>query len=303
MELKQLQQFLVLSETLNFSRAAEQLNMAQPALSISIRKLEEKWSVQLFVRSSKSVSLTDAGSMLLDDVRQALFYVEQARKKAREAQAGDYAAVQIAFIGSAIYSLIPSLLPFFHERYPTFRLELTEMANSSVLRALENGEADIGLVRLPVSRTTGLKVIPLEKSLFSVIVHKNNPLAAHRRLSLKDIAREPFIQYTGENPGMDSLVAEMFQKQGIDPNIVQWAKQVQTMVGLVESGMGVALVPSVSQKKAPPDVVYIPLVEEEQEVAINLALVYRADDQTHTTKRFAQVVEAWRESSHRTGVL
>ncbi|MGB6106135.1 MAG: LysR family transcriptional regulator [Pusillimonas sp.] len=303
MELKQLQQFLVLGETLNFSRAAEQLNMAQPALSISIRKLEDEWSVQLFARNSKGVSLTEAGRMLLEDARQALFYAEQVSKKARGMQSGDYAAIRIAFIGSAIYSLIPSLLPFFHERYPGCRLELTEMANSSVVRALEGGEVDIGLVRLPVARTTGLKVIPLQKSLFSVIVHRDNELASRRQLSLKDLVREPFIQYTGEQPGMDSLVAEMFQKQGVAPTVVQWAKQVQTMVGLVESGMGVALVPSVSQKKAPPDVVYIPLVEDEQEVAINLALICRDDDQTDATKRFVDVVLAWQASQPQAVVL
>ncbi len=296
MELKQLRQFLVLSKTLNFSRAAEQLNMAQPALSISIRKLEEEWAVELFTRNSKSVQLTEAGKMLLEDIRQAVLYVDRARKKADSLSKGEYAILRIAFIGSAIYSLIPSLLPYFNERRPKFRLELTEMANSSVVQSLESGEADIGIVRLPISRSGGLAVIPLEQSMFSLIVHRTHELASRSCVSLKDIAGWPFIQYTGETPGMDSQVSEMFQKQGIYPNIVQWAKQVQTIVGLVESGMGVALVPSVSRRKAPPDVVYVPLSEDENEVAINLALVHREDDRSYMIECFLEAIDAWRAS-------
>lgn len=101
MDLRQLQQFVVLAETGNFHRAAERLHMAQPPLSISIRKLESSLGTPLFVRTTRGVKLTQAGEAALTDARRALFHADQARAAAQSAGLGERGALRIGFVGSA----------------------------------------------------------------------------------------------------------------------------------------------------------------------------------------------------------
>lgn len=150
--------------------------------------------------------------------------------------------MRLVFIGSALYTFLPSFLPLFDRMHPGIRFEMTEMANSAAVRSLEEGQADLGIVRLPISCNTYVGIVPLEKYEFSAVCHRSNPLARQKSVSLQDLSEEPFIQYTGESPGMDTLVAEMFQKRHLTLRIAQHARQIQTILGLVESGMGVALV-------------------------------------------------------------
>src|SRR4051812_45877773 len=107
MSLRQMQQFAVLAETLNFRRAAERLHMAQPPLSVSIRRLEEELGTPLLVREKRGVRLTAAGEAVLAHARQVTFHVDQLRKAAASASGGTAGRLRIAFVGSAAYSLFP----------------------------------------------------------------------------------------------------------------------------------------------------------------------------------------------------
>src|SRR5690606_42006284 len=113
MDLKQLRQLVVLSETLNISQAAQKLFLGQPALSVSLRKLEEEWGCQLFERTSRGVQLTPSGSAALEDARRALFHAYQARDKARLVATGQAGTLKLGFIGSVISTMMPRLLAWF----------------------------------------------------------------------------------------------------------------------------------------------------------------------------------------------
>src|SRR5271157_2792003 len=107
MELRQLNQFSVLAETLNFHRAAERLHIAQPPLSVSIRKLEEEFGVKLFDRKTSGVKLTEAGRAALGDARRALFHAAEAARIARATALGTSGRLRIGFVGTAKYRLLP----------------------------------------------------------------------------------------------------------------------------------------------------------------------------------------------------
>src|SRR5262245_37732447 len=126
MKLQQLRQFVTLAETLNFHRAAERLNMAQPPLSISIRKLEEELGAQLFVRGQQGVQLTAEGHAALDDARLSLPHAEQVQRAVRETSAGERGGLRIGFVGSATYHLLPRLLKGFRVSYPLIDVTLAE---------------------------------------------------------------------------------------------------------------------------------------------------------------------------------
>jgi DNA-binding transcriptional LysR family regulator len=147
MELRQLRQFCAVADVLSFRRAAEVLHMAQPPLSVAIRKLEEELDAQLFERRGRSIRLTPAGAEALRTARRCLVAADDVRAATRSAAKGESGRVRIGFVGSATYALLPRLLPLFRARYPQIELELRESTNLELLGLVEAERLEIGLVR------------------------------------------------------------------------------------------------------------------------------------------------------------
>ena len=141
MELRQLHQFIAVAETLNFSSAAERLHMAQPPLSVAIRKLEEEVGAPLFERRARGDRLTAAGTRRCALARRCVTRREEALRDAALAQPGASRALRVGFVGSATYALLPRLLPAFRARYPQVELVLRESANLELLAMVESGES------------------------------------------------------------------------------------------------------------------------------------------------------------------
>jgi DNA-binding transcriptional LysR family regulator len=246
MKLQQLRQFVTLAETLNFHRAAERLNMAQPPLSISIRKLEEELGAPLFWRGPQGVQLTPEGLAALEDARQALVHADQMQRVVRETIAGERGGLRIGFVGSATYRLLPRLLRSFRQRFPMIEVTLTESRTADLLHEVESGAIDVAIVRTPVLSCTRAEIALVEIDRLCIAVSRESRFAGRRRARLVDFRDEPFVIYSRESvPGMHALTMIACQKAGFVPHIAEQAAQLQTIVCLVESGLGVALVPAV----------------------------------------------------------
>ncbi len=291
MDLRQLRQLVVLAETLNFRRAAERLHIAQPPLSISIRRLEESLDARLFERGRRGVRLTEAGRAALPDARLAIFHAEQARRAVRTAAAGEAGTLRVGFVGSATYALLPRVLPEFRRRFPRVQLELTESTTARILARVEEEAFDVGIVRYPLVRATPLQLQTIERDVFAAVLPARHPLARSRRLALADLAAEPFVFYSAaEVPGLHAVALLACQSAGFTPQVSQEAVQVQTVVSLVESGFGVALAPSVAKRHAPERVVFRRLSDQQSALAVGLALVYKAETETELVKRFREAL-------------
>lgn len=287
MELRQLRQFVMLAETCNFHRAAERLNMAQPPLSVSIRKLETELGVRLFNRSSRGVSLTEAGSGALREAKAALFHIEETARIARAVDAGEAGRLRIGFVGSATYALLPRLLPLFRARYPDVALELQEGTNGQIVAMLEAHTLDIGIVRMPFRNRHAIRCVTIERDVLIAALWAGHPLANKRRLALRDLADEPFVHYAaGEVGGMRAVTTAMFQDAGFSPGVAQEAVQVDTVISLVESRLGVALVPSIAASRASKAVVFRKLADASASATIGIALAYDPRHDSSTAKRF-----------------
>ncbi len=260
MELRQLRQLVALGETLNFRRAAARLNMAQPPLSISIRKLEQELGVDLFVRSKKSVSVTAAGHAAIIYARQALFNTEQLRDAVRESAVGLRGRLRIGFVGSATYTLLPKLLPFFRAAHPKVEVVLEESTTALMIEQLEDRVIDVGLVRLPLLEAAQVDVVVLERDKLVAAVPESHPLARRRRISIQALSACRFIIYPRTSV-LHRIIMLACQEAGFLPDVAQEVTQVQTMLCLVESGLGVALVPAVATRKAPPGVKFVSLTQ------------------------------------------
>jgi DNA-binding transcriptional LysR family regulator len=287
MELRQLKQLVVLAETLNFHRAAERLHMTQPPLSASIKKLEEEIGVTLFDRLPAGLKLTSTGEVVLRSARRSLFFAEELKRTAREGDLGEQGILRIGFVGSATYSLMPQLIRGFRRQYPHVDLVIEESTTSELLRRLENQTLDVALVRYPVLEPSDATITLLQQDQMVLAVSFDSALARRSTIALAELADEPFIIYSSAMvPTMHALTMYAFQEAGVKPRIAQEAVQVQTLLSLVESGLGVALVPAVATKYAGIGIRLVPLTDMPAKLIFGIALATLPDATTATARNF-----------------
>lgn len=260
MDLRQMRYFIALAETGNFHRAAERLNMSQPPLTVAIRRLEEDLGTRLFVRDSRGVQLTEAARAALPAARAALAAAEDVREAVRLGVAGHRGRLRLGFIGSATVELLPQIVASFRKQFPAVDLTLREMNSTQIVRDIVAGELEVGLVRLPVLDSAQVKVELVERDEMAVAMRADHPLAKRSAIALAQLAEQAFIAF---NPV--SVLNPIFhlacRNAGFTPRIAQHAVQAQTVLSLVEAGLGVALVPRSSAQRAPQTVHIARLVE------------------------------------------
>lgn len=292
MDLRQLKQFVVLAEELSFRAASERLFMAQPPLSVAIRKLEEEIGTRLFVRSSRGVRLTPAGQGALESARRCLEAAADVTVNARASVAGEVGTLRIGFSGSVTLRLLPRLVGAFSQRYPKVRLELREGTNLELLSLVEARTLDLGFVRVPTTRPPDVLFHLIESDVFCVALPPGHPLAEQAALSLHDLDGEPFIGYTPSPVGgLHAAASLLLQRAGVAPRVTQEAVQVQTVIGLVASGLGLALVPAANTPlQSSAGALFRPLQDLPPEATIGIALASHRRCENPAVQRFLQTV-------------
>lgn len=283
MDLRQLRYFVTLAETLNFHRASERLHISQPPLTVAIKKLETSLGVTLFERGSRGVRLTDAGEAALRPARAALEQAAMVAIAAKSGHQGQSGKISVGFVGSAISDALPRIIPNFRQRFPEVELHLEEMTSVSIVQALAERQIDVGLVRLPLLHPSDLQVTPIEKDELVVALRAEHPLADRKHIELATLKDEPLILHSDVSV-LRTVVMLACQAAGFTPRIAQSAKQVQTLLSLVQSGLGIALVPARMARIAPENVRLRPL---KQPISIDMGLAMRPDADA-LARNFAQ---------------
>ena len=285
-DLRQLRHFVMLAHTLNYRKAAEQLHMAQPPLSASIRRLEDQLGVQLFERNRRGTSLTAAGEQALHHAEQAVHHAREFAAVARAAAQGARGHLHIGFVGSATYELLPHLVQLMRERLPQVDLELSEHPTRDLCSMLRTGEIEAALLRYPVADTQGVSLQPLQQDTLVTALPASHPLATRKRLRLLDLRDEPLIQYSATSvPGLHAQIAAACQAAGFEPKSQQQATQVQSLISLVQAGLGVALVPAVLARFTTPGVCFLPL-QDAGSFSTGIALGWAPERDTPLNQRF-----------------
>ena len=302
MDLRRIRHFVVLAETLNFRKAAERLFMAQPPLSVSIQKLEAELGTKLFTRDSSGVALTASGRAALAEARRVLFHNEQFVQMAGSAADGTGGRLHVGFVGSASFGMLQRLVPLYRAQYPGVELILREATSNAILQQIEGDELDVGLVRTPLLQSTRARLTPLGQDCFVAALPRGNPLADRAELALADLAHESFVMYTRSfAAGLHGAAMLACQAAGFVPRIAQEATQVQTVLAMVESGLGVALVPSVMQRFTSAKIVFRTLVNLPEAAAIGMALAWRPEMESAAAQRFRQLAVRELERSAQDG--
>lgn len=283
MDLRQLLYFTTLADTLNFHRAAERLNISQPPLTVAIRKLEQDLGAALFIRGARGVTLTAAGEAALEPARAALAQAQEVRAAVQEGQRGERGRLRIGFVGSAIYALLPRIIPLYRRHYPHVDLILEDSTSIDIVRRLRARELDIGLIRLPLLDSSGLTIQPVESDELVAAVPANSAFSSATRLPLKALAAEPFILHTRISV-LHLTVLMACHDAGFVPGVAQEAAQVHTILSLVQSGLGVALVPAKTTRHVPEGVRLVRLAEPPR---IQSGIAINNGNSTPLTRNFA----------------
>jgi DNA-binding transcriptional LysR family regulator len=290
MELRRLRYFVAVAEELSFNRAAKKLHIAQPPLSNQIKQLEEELGVLLFERSSRGVRMTEAGELLLEEARRIFVQVDQTVNVIQRVGHGEVGRLTLGFVPSASNEVLPPILRAFRDRFPEVELFLREMRPDRVVQRLRDKQIDAGFLYLPLEDAS-LNIECVSREPLVLALPEAHPLSSKQRVELQEVAGEPFVlpaRYQ-RMPGLYGQVTEACRQAGFVPEAVQkdvWL--MQTIVGLVAGGIGVALVPSSLRNLHRRGVVYKAV--HGLSPTVELGIVRRKDDEYPVVRSFLNVV-------------
>ncbi len=288
-ELRQLRYFAAVAEELHFGRAARRLHMTQPPLSQAIQALEAQLGAALFARTRRSVALTPAGQVLLPEAMRILQQVGALPVLAQRAASGTSGRLSIGFVSMADYSVLPAMLREFRLALPDVSISLQEATTDVQLDLLAESSLDIGFLipPLPDKLRGELDYHPLLSESLVLALPDGSVQARQASVALKEVAHLPLIIFPRPfAPRFYDLILGCFQQAGVAPQIGQEAIQMQTIVGLVSAGMGIALVPqSVSNLKRP-GVEYRTLADPSPTIEVGLA--WRRDNPSPVLAAFLE---------------
>lgn len=289
MELRHLRYFHAVADTLSFSRAAELLHIAQPPLSRQIRQLEDLLGVELIARESRPIALTAAGRFFYEQTRQVISRLREVEEGTRRIARGRRHWLGIGFVPSVMYGLLPDLIRQFCLAAPDVETGFTELMTVEQAAALKVGRIDVAFGRLPINDPDIASVTLLREPLLAVLPvgHRLRALPA---VSLCALAEEPLIVYPARpRPSYADQVLEVFVSRGLRPAQVREANEMQTALGLVAAGIGVALAPASVGGAQRNGVVYRPL--SDPDVISPVIMNFRADDTSPLLAHFRTMAE------------
>ena len=286
--MRHLKYFLAVAEELHFGKAAERLFMAQPPLSRQIKNLEEELGVTLFNRTKKQVQLTGYGKYLKDEASKVFQHIESVKNHIRLLEEGIEGQIKIGYVGSAMHSVLPLVLSEIKRTLPCIHTTLYELRNLDQIVGLKYGSIDIGFIRTPIT-VEDLSIQPIFSETLSVILPAGHPLSKAGKIQLADLAEQPFISFCRDcAPGLFDRIIGLCNREGFSPRIVHESSQINSVVRLVESGLGYSIVPT-SVKQGYNVRVHFHELEAYPERA-ELALAYHPEHVTPTSERVIEMV-------------
>jgi DNA-binding transcriptional LysR family regulator len=245
MDLRQLRYFIAVARERNFTRAAAQLNIAQPPLSRQIQLLEEELGVSLLIRNSRPVRLTDAGRLFYEQALQVLGRVEQMQAATRRVGLHQHSVLNIGFVPSVLYGGLPPLMRKLRQHAQDLDIQMIELMSVQQIEALKEGRIDIGFGRVRHSDPSVASIVLREERL-AVAVPMSSPLARESTpLPIEQLGGQKLIVYPKEpRPGFADQVLNVLHGYGVTHGEIQEVREIQTALGLVAAEFGVCVTPS-----------------------------------------------------------
>ena len=289
MDIRQLECFVAVAEELHFRRASEGLGLSQSALSERVSALEHDLGARLFFRTTRQVSLTQAGSEFLQDAKRILSDIDRSVANVRHSADSDLHHIRVSGVDEAISMLLPRALLAFRQTDPKVHVQILEISSSEQhSQELITHRTDVAFVRTPQEDEFITSEL-LHRQPIVVVLADSNPLSSSRSLSTSDIADQPIVGYPKHaRPILHEALWSGFRKIGTQPNIVCEIIDKSTLLQFVAYGLGIALVPAWVKNIAPSGVSFIPF--EPCENLVDLYVASRRLGNSDTVKRFVDTV-------------
>lgn len=259
MNLKQLECFIAVAQSLSFTKAAEDLGMTQPPLSRHIRRLEQDLGAELFNRDKRRVELTDVGRAFLPRVRELVRQAQVARSEVTEMIGLGPAKLRVGGSGMLAAFVLPDIVASFRAIYSDVTLRLVQRRSEELLDAVEQDELDIAIVRLPLRETDLDKTRLGSEQLFAALP-PDHPLSGEESIPVSALRNEQFIMCSGAGEPFYAIVSDMCVDAGFLPNVICDGAEYTTVFRLVGMGLGVTVTSEVSTRLAvDPSPVFIPI--------------------------------------------
>jgi DNA-binding transcriptional LysR family regulator len=277
MDYRQLRYFIAVAEELSFSRAARRLNISQPPLSIQVKAIETEVGTALFSRNRRKVELTPAGEVLLENARRAVQQLEHTTEAVRRAGRGETGTIRLAFTSSVpMREAFARMLRTFRSRYSDVQIELQHMGTGSQFVALADDRIDFGILRPPIAlqQNREIKLLPLWRDRSRLFFPSNSPLALSAApVEMSELVDQAFVGVEPVvNCGMHEHLMTLCGAAGFTPRIEQEARELNTVLGLVSAGLGIAVLPECYTCMAMPGVSSRPIAGIDAESWLMIAL-------------------------------
>ena len=289
LDIRQLECFVAVAEELHFRRAGERLGLSQSALSERVSALEHELGARLFFRTTRQVSLTQAGSEFVQDAKRILADIEKSVSNVRHTAESDLRHIRVSGVDEAISMLLPKALIAFRRIDPKVHVQVLEISSSEQhSQELISHRTDVAFVRTP-QEDEFISSELIHRQAIVVALADTNPLAGSASLSASDIADQPIVGYPKHaRPILHEALWSGFRQIGAQPNIVCEIIDKSTLLQCVAQGLGISLVPAWVMNIAPPDVSFVPYAPCEN--LIDLYVAFRKSGNSDTVKRFVDTV-------------
>lgn len=282
-DLRRLQYFVAVAQERNFTRAAERLHIAQPALSRQVRLLEQELGVELMHRTTHEFELTEAGQFLLERGPALLSAADELWRSVRRYGTGEHGGVAVAYGASASYETAPRLLRAMAESHPGIAMTTAVKSVEEVIVGLRNGSVDLGLVRCP-PEVAGLESRTVRREGQGVLLRRDHRLASNSTLAVSDLADETVLLHPREgNPGHYDAVLGLFREHALEPRVELRALSFDlAYTPILQGGVITIIGESSATIGVPEELCWLPLSPP---VSFEVSLLYRSHNRSPATDR------------------
>ena len=288
MDLGSLQVFLTVSRERSFSRAAEKLYRTQPAISISVRKLEEWVGQPLFVRGTGAGTLTEAGALLAEYAERMLNLREEAKRSLEDLAGLRRGRLSLGVNESSIHALLPALARF-RRKYPKIEIAIHRVYSRDIPREILNYRLDLGIASYRPSEPS-LSAAALLRDALAFVVHPRHKLARHRSVPIRQLGEEVFIAHIVASPYRERVI-QLFARHHVTLRMGVELPTIESIKRFVEMGMGVAIVPRMCVQVEVERGQLVEVRIREMHLRRDLFLIFRRDRPlSHPAKAFLRLL-------------
>lgn len=295
-ELRLLRYFVAVAEELHFGRAANRLHISQPSLSVQIRKLEHHLNVQLFERSSRHVSLTPAGVVLLEEAQRLLASANRLQEVTREAARSTMdGSLVVGFQANAAAELTPRILAAFQHRYPRIQVEMRSHDFADPYVGLEAGNSDVAFVRPPILLQDWLSLETLFTEPRVLVTSSDSHLASRSEVSIEEVVEEPFVGRRAPEYWRDFWLATEI-RDAHDVRLGAEVGSVDECFEAIMAGRGVAFTQASTQRfYQRPGLAFVPVTDIPHS---SLAVAWRNDVDARPVREFVRIARDLAAMNH-----